>query len=186
MAEPLSFRQVRLAGARPECCLRSAGQPIAVVRSRRSWWSQFSSDQFLGEFRAQHTRPDLGKSSLAARGSVIAKRRESAVVSRTKVLNRYVLSGFEYHVPHFFRSFNAGIGWSSNPHENALVRFPVFVNDFQSVSAVALARHRDVKIAGLQLKQAWQQLCVIDIRAVRRIEIIPRARMDSYPPALFR
>src|SRR6267154_2337352 len=170
MAEPLSFRQVRLVspfGAPPECCLHSARQPIAVVRSRRSWWSQFTSDQFLGEFRAQHARANLGKRSLAARGSVIAKRRESAVVSRSKVLNRYVVSGFEYHVPHFFRGFNAGVGWSSNAHENALVRFPVFVNDFQSVAAVPLARHRNVEIAGLQLKQAWQQLCVIDIRAVR-------------------
>src|SRR5712672_2412664 len=137
---------------------------------------------FLRQFRAQHARSDLGKGSFAARGSVIAEWRESAVVRSTEVFQGNVLSGFEYHVAHFFRSLNTRIGWSSNSHENALVRFSVFLDDFQSVPAVALARHRDIEIACLKLKQARQQFCVIDIRAVRRIEIIPRASMDSYAP----
>src|SRR5207237_6249561 len=37
----------------------------------------------------------------------------------------------------------------------------------------------------LQFKQAGQQLSVIDIRAMRRIEIISRAGMDPDAPALF-
>ncbi len=54
------------------------------------------------------------------------------------------------------------------------------------MAEVPLTRQRDVEIARLQLKQAGQQLCVIDNRAVSRIEIIPWAGMHPDAPALFR
>ncbi len=101
------------------------------------------------------------------------------------MLDRYVLRRFQYTVAHFFRGLNVGVDWSSDSHKNPLIRFPVFANNFQSVAAVPLTRQRDVEISRLQLKQAGQQLCVIDIRAMRRIEIIPRAGMDPDAPALF-
>src|SRR3984893_7908848 len=121
-----------------------------------------TSDKSLCESRAQHTRPDLGKSSVTARGSVIAERRESAVLGTTEGLDWYVLRRFNYTVPHFFRGLNAWVDWSSDSHKNSLIRFPVFANDFQSVKAVRLTCKRDVEVSRLQLKQAGQQLCAID------------------------
>src|ERR1700676_1446372 len=51
--------------------------------------------------------------------------------------------------------------------------------------AVRFSGKRDVEVSRLQFKQAGQQLSVIDIRAVRRIEVISRAGMDPDAPALF-
>jgi hypothetical protein len=53
------------------------------------------------------------------------------------------------------------------------------------VAEIPLTRQREVEIARLQLKQAGQQLCVIDTRAVRRLEIRPHASMDPDAPAIF-
>src|SRR5882762_8908120 len=147
--------------------------------------SQGTSDTVLREFRAQDTRPDLGKGGITARGSIIAERRESAVVGSTEMLDRYVLRRLEYTVPHFFRSLNIGVSWSSDSHENSLIRFPVFAYGLQSVAAVPLTRQCDVEISRLQFKQAGQQLRIVNIRAVRRIEIIPRAGMHPNAPPLF-
>ena len=79
-----------------------------------------------------------------------------------------------------------GADWSSDSDDDPLIRFSVFAYDFQGVAEVPLTRQSDVEIAGLQLKQGGKQLCVIDIRAVPRIEIIPWTGMDSDAPALFR
>src|SRR5258708_9126541 len=115
----------------------------------------------------------------------MGERRETGVVGSNELLDRYVLRRFKYTVPNFLRGLNVGVNWSSDSDENPLIRFPVFANDFQRMPAVPLTRKRDVEISRLQLKQAGQQLRIIDIRAVRRIEIIPRAGMDPDAPALF-
>jgi len=54
-----------------------------------------------------------------------------------------------------------GADCSSDSHENALIRFLVFANAFQSVAAVPLACRCDVEISRLKLKRAGQQLRVI-------------------------
>ena len=61
----------------------------------------------------------------------------------------------------------------------------MLLNDLEDAAAIRLAREGDVEISRLQLKQAGQQLCVINIGAVRRIEVIPRAGMDPNALALF-
>src|SRR5256885_5894878 len=83
-----------------------------------------------------------------------------------------------------FRS-NAWVARSNHSDENPLIRFQVFAYDFQDVRAVTLSGKRDVEVSRLQFKQAGQQFSVIDIRAVRRIEIISRAGMDPDAAALF-
>ena len=97
-----------------------------------------TSDKSLCESRAQHTRLDLGKSSVTASGSVIAERRESAVIRSTELLDWYVLRRFNDTVPHFFWGLNTWVSWSGDSHENPLIRFPVFADDSQSVAAVLL------------------------------------------------
>src|ERR1700736_5007739 len=121
----------RRAGVPPECCLHSAGQPIAAARFHPPWYSLATSDKCLRKFRAQHAGPDLGKRCVTAGRSVIAERRESAVVGSTKLLNRYVLRRFQYTVPHFFRGLNMGVDRSSDSHKNPLIGFSVFLNDLQ-------------------------------------------------------
>src|SRR5260370_18453244 len=115
----------------------------------------------------------------------MTERRETGVIGSAELLNWNVLRRFKYTVPHFFRSLNMGVNWSGDSHENPLIRFPVFANDSQCVAAVPLTGKGDVKTSHLQLKQAGQQLCVVDIGAVRRIEIIPWNAMDPQPPSLF-
>src|SRR5437867_24294 len=67
-----------------------------------------------------------------------------------------------------------------------LIRLQVFAYDLQDLPAVTLSRQRDVEISRLQAKQAGQQLCIVDVGAVRRIEIISRAGVDTNAPALLR
>src|SRR5260370_5020056 len=114
----------------------------------------------------------------------MTERRETGVIGSAELLNWNVLRRFKYTVPHFLRSLDMGLNRSGDSHENPLIRFPVFANDSQCVAAVPLTGKGDVKISCLQLKQAGQQLCVVDIRAVRRIEIIPWTGMDPHPPPL--
>src|SRR5207253_7235528 len=156
------------------------------ARPRRPSRSRVAFDAFRRKRRAQDTRPDLGESSVTARGSVVAKRREPAVVGGAKVLDRYVVAGFEYPVAHFFRGLDAWVGGSSDSDEHPVIRFSIFADDFQDVAAVPFTRERDVEVPRLQLEQARQQLRVIDVLAVGRIEIVPRAGMDPDAPALFR
>ncbi len=61
----------------------------------------------------------------------------------------------------------------------------MFADDPEDVGAVPLARESDVEAPRLQLEQAGQQLGVVDVRAVRRMEIVPRAGMDPDAPACF-
>src|ERR1700687_1337971 len=145
-----------------------------------------SSDKLFRELRAQHTRSNLGEGGVAARRGVVKERRESAVVGSTEVLDWDVLRRFKHTVAHFFGGLDVGVDRSGDSHENPLIRFAVFANDFQSMATVRLAREGDVEIPRLELEQARQQLCVVDIRAVCRIEVVPRAGMDSDAPALFR
>ena len=56
------------------------------------------------------------------------------------MVDRYVLRRFQYSVAHFFGSLNTRVGWSRDSDENALIRFPVFADDSQSVAAVPLTR----------------------------------------------
>src|SRR5260370_31703684 len=115
----------------------------------------------------------------------MTERRETGVIGSAELLNGNVLRRFKHTVPHFFRSLNMGVNWGGDSHEKPLIRFPVFANDSQCVASVPLTGKGDVKISRLQLKQAGQQLCVVDIGAVRRIEIIPWTGMDPDAPALF-
>src|SRR6202165_1594769 len=62
----------------------------------------------------------------------------------------------------------------------------MFAYYFQAMPPTPLARNRDVEISRLQRKQAGQQLGIVDIGAVRRIEIISRAGVDTDAPALLR
>jgi hypothetical protein len=75
---------------------------------------------------------------------------------------------------------------SSDADENPLIRLQVFAYDFQNVLSVTFAGQRDVKISRFQLKQARQQFCIVDIRAMRCIEIAARAAMDPDALTLFR
>src|SRR3989442_241798 len=97
----------RHADARGECCLHSAGQPIAVARPRHPSSSLVSSDKCRRQLRAEHTRPDLCKGSITARRSIITEGRESAVVGRAELIDRYVLGRFDYTVPHFLWGLDA-------------------------------------------------------------------------------
>ncbi len=87
-------------------------------------------------------------------------------------------------VSHFFWGLNVWVDRSNDSDENPLIRFQVFADDLQDLPAVPLPCKRDVEISHLQPKQAGQQLRIIDIRAVRRIEIASRAGMDPDAPAL--
>src|SRR6202011_2272323 len=115
-----------------------------------------ASDAFLRKRRAQDTRPDLGESSVTARGGVVTERREPAVVGGAQVLDRYVVGRFEYPVAHFFRGLDAWVDGSNDSDENPLLRFSVFADDFQGVASVPLTRKRDIEIPSLQLEQAGQ------------------------------
>src|SRR6202171_1812631 len=115
-----------------------------------------------------------------------AERRESAVVGGAELLDRNVLGRFEYTVPYFLRGLDARSDRSDYSDEDPLIRLQVFAYDFQDMPAIPLTRKRDVEISRLQRKQAGQQLCIVDIGAVRRIEIISRAGVDTDAPALLR
>src|SRR3984893_2478317 len=174
----------RHADARGGCCLHSAGQPTAVACPRRPSASLVSSDECRRQLRAEHTRADLGKGSVTARGCVITERRESAVVGGAELLDRYVLGRFEYTVPYVLWGLDARSDRRDYSDEDPLIRLQVFAYDFQDVLAVPLTSKRDVEISRLQAKQAGQQLCIVDVGAVRRIKIISRAGVDTDAPAL--
>src|SRR5262245_66601129 len=70
--------------------------------------------------------------------------------------------------------------------KDPLIRLQVLAYDVQDLRAVAFAGKRDIEMSRLQLEQARQQLCVIDICAMRGIEIASRAGMDADPLALLR
>ena len=59
-----------------------------------------------------------------------------------------------------------------------MIRFKVFAYDFQDSPAVPLTRKCNVEVSHLQLKQTRQQLGVIDIRTVRRIEVAAGTGMN--------
>src|SRR6202011_2457539 len=109
----------------------------------------------------------------------------SAVVGSAELLDRYVLRRFKHTVPYFFRGLDVRVARSNHSDEDSLIRLQVFIYGFQDLTAVPLARQRYVETVHIQGKQAGQQLCVIDIRAVRGIEIIPGAGVDPDAPALF-
>src|SRR5256885_10888517 len=123
------------ADARRECCSHSAGQRIAGARPRRPSRSRVAFDAFRRKRRAQDTRPDLGESSVTARGSVVAKRREPAVVGGAKVLDRYVVAGFEYPAAHFFRGLDAWGGGGSDSEEHPGIPVSIISDDFQDAGA---------------------------------------------------
>ena len=100
------------------------------------------------------------------------------------MLDRYVLGRFEYTVPYVLWGLDARSDRSDYSDEDPLIRLQVFAYDFQDVLAVPLTSKRDVEISRLQAKQAGQQLCIVDVGAVRRIKIISRAGVDTDAPAL--
>jgi len=65
-----------------------------------------------------------------------------------------------------------------------MLRAEVLPNQVQHGLGVALSRQRDVKATHLELEQTRQQLCVLHICTMRRIEIAARARVYANALAL--
>src|SRR5260370_39617066 len=84
--------------------------------------------------------------------------------------------------PCFSRSFNAGVGGSDISDKDPLRRFEVLPYDRQHWATVVLTGERNIKIACLQLEQLGQQICVVDLGAVRRMQIPSGTGVD--PDAL--
>src|SRR5439155_19870939 len=120
-------------GGRLGYCWHSARPPIAEANPRHPSSSWASSNQFRGDFLATHTRPDLGKGRVTAQGRVIKEIRESAVVGRSKLLDRDVLGRLQHTVPHLFRGLNVRVYRSIDSNENPLLWSHMLLNDLESL-----------------------------------------------------
>ena len=57
-------------------------------------------------------------------------------------------------------------------------------DEIQHAETIPLARQLNIEVGDAQLEQAREQLRVVDIRAVRRIAVATRTRVDAEPPPL--
>ena len=75
--------------------------------------------------------------------------------------------------------FDHGIDRVDNPDEHNVVRLHNILHDAQDGRAISFAGHLQIEPALVHLEEIRQQLCIIDIRAMRRIEISSWADMYS-------
>ena len=134
---------------------------------------------FRRECGAEDAGPDLLKRRVAARGRVVAERREPAIVRRAQLLDRNVCGRFQDSVPNLFRRLDARVDRRDDADEDPLVGLQVLADDLQDAVAVLFARQGDVEIPRLQLEQARQQLGVIDVPAVGRVAVAARAGVHA-------
>src|ERR1700733_8364254 len=91
-----------LGGERERCSARF-GEPLTasplLLRSRQP---SDPFQAFRGKGCAEHTRPNLCKRGLPSRGSIVAKRGETAIVGRAKLIEGNGVGRFENPVANDF------------------------------------------------------------------------------------
>src|SRR5437867_11492071 len=134
---------------------------------------------------ARHARADLGERRFAVRGGIVAEGRETAVVGRPEPVERNVLRRFQDSVPYLFGRLDARVDRIDHADEYPLAGLDVLLHEAQRLAAVGLTRALDVEVRHLQLEERGQEVCVVHVGAVRRVQIAARTGVDADPLPLF-
>ena len=97
---------------------------------------------------------------------------------------RYVLACEKNAVPDLLRGLDTGIDRIGHADEHDLIRPTVLTNDPEHPLRIGFARQLDIETPHAKLEQRGEQAGIVDIGAVRRVAIAPRARVHADPLSL--
>ena len=96
-----------------------------------------------------------------------------------------VVGGLQNSVPDLFGRLDSRIDRRHDTNEHMLMRLHVVPDDLQDTDPILLACQCNVKTPRLEFEQTGQQLSVVDVGAVRRVEIPAGTSVHTYAAALF-
>src|SRR5437868_7117153 len=134
-----------------------------------------------GELSALDSCPDLCECGLACGGCVVRKRRESAVVGRSELVERDVLRCLEDAVAHLLGRLDLGVDRVDHPDEDPLARLEVGTERLEHRRPVVLARELEVEASCSETQEAGQESGVVDVCAVSRIVVSAGAAVHADP-----
>ena len=144
-----------------------------------------ASEYCRGERGARHARPDLCERRVAGRGSVVAERREAAIVRRAQLLRPGYTGRLPGPGPGLLpQSRCAGRSVRRRRRRPDGLAFMCRRMIFRMRIAVPFARESDVEIPDHQLEEAGQQIGVIDLPAVGRVAVGAGAGVHADPLAV--
>jgi hypothetical protein len=106
---------------------------------------------------------DLGERNISVRRNIIGERGKSAVVRDSKLVDRNKLGCIDDEVGDFFHGFHSWAVYVDNTHEYYLLGLQMVTNASKDTIRVVLALQLHEELMSLQLKQSWNQACVVNI-----------------------
>lgn len=129
--------------------------------------------------RCRARAADLREPGRAGRRGVVPEGREAAVVGRAEPAERDVLGRLQHAVANLFRRLDVRVDRIRDTDEDLLVGLCVLSDRRQRLRTIAFTRQLDIETSDLELEQRRQEVRVVDVGAVRRVLVSPRAGMHA-------
>ena len=138
-----------------------------------------SLDSCARERRPFDARADLRERGLPSRGRVVTEGSEPAIVAGAQLCQRNVLRGLQHSVADFLRCLDPRIDGIDHPDEYHLLRLEMVADDSEDPDGILLPGQGNEEASGHELEQARKQRGIVNVGAVRGVEVTAWTRVHA-------